>query len=398
MPKKLTTQEFIDRASFYHGNKYDYSKSVYISASKKIEIICPKHGPFIQNAGSHINPSIKAGCPYCARKKVFPGESDLLSQNPQIATLFDEEKNGIKANEIFAKTNKKYWWHCDFGYDHIYEMSPNAKITKKFKCPYCSGQKVLIGFNDLKTKFPDIASEWDYKKNKKAPSDYTYGSGYSAWWICTKCGMSYKSNINIHIRGHKCPYCSNQKILPGKNDLKTLFPKLAQEYSTNNVIPVNSIFPNSHKKVQWTCPNCNKDYWASPHHRVGSKTECPYCKKQSKGEREIERILLKYKINYKTQEYFTDLRGKNGAPFKFDFTLYEDDKWVGTIEFNGEQHYKPVSVFGGVKELENTKHRDMLKTKYCLEHQIPILIVQYKRSGATTEDMVTTFLRNLKLI
>lgn len=35
MPKKLTTQEFIDRASFYHGNKYDYSKSVYISASKK---------------------------------------------------------------------------------------------------------------------------------------------------------------------------------------------------------------------------------------------------------------------------------------------------------------------------------------------------------------------------
>lgn len=167
MPKKLTTQEFIDRASFYHGNKYDYSKSVYISASKKIEIICPKHGPFIQNAGSHINPSIKAGCPYCARKKVFPGESDLLSQNPQIATLFDEEKNGIKANEIFAKTNKKYWWHCDFGYDHIYEMSPNAKITKKFKCPYCSGQKVLIGFNDLKTKFPDIASEWDYKKIKR---------------------------------------------------------------------------------------------------------------------------------------------------------------------------------------------------------------------------------------
>lgn len=141
---------------------------------------------------------------------------------------------------------------------------------------------MLIGFNDLKTKFPDIASEWDYKKNKKAPSDYTYGSGYSAWWICTKCGMSYKSNINIHIRGHKCPYCSNQKILPGKNDLKTLFPKLAQEYSTNNVIPVNSIFPNSHKKVQWTCPNCNKDYWASPHHRVGSKTECPYCKKTIK--------------------------------------------------------------------------------------------------------------------
>lgn len=60
--RALTIQDFIEKAKKVHGDKYDYSKSVYTLASNKIEITCSKHGDFWQTANSHLN---KQGCPRC---------------------------------------------------------------------------------------------------------------------------------------------------------------------------------------------------------------------------------------------------------------------------------------------------------------------------------------------
>lgn len=65
--RKLTTEEFIQRAKETHGNKYDYSKSQYINAKTKIIIICPKHGEFLQSADCHLNK--RQGCPKCKAEK-----------------------------------------------------------------------------------------------------------------------------------------------------------------------------------------------------------------------------------------------------------------------------------------------------------------------------------------
>ena len=46
MSKKLTTEEFIEKARKIHGNKYDYSKVVYVNSQTKVCIICPIHGDF----------------------------------------------------------------------------------------------------------------------------------------------------------------------------------------------------------------------------------------------------------------------------------------------------------------------------------------------------------------
>jgi hypothetical protein len=54
MSKKLTTQEFIERAIAVHGNKYNYSKSVYVNNRTPLCIICPKHGEFWQSPSSHL--------------------------------------------------------------------------------------------------------------------------------------------------------------------------------------------------------------------------------------------------------------------------------------------------------------------------------------------------------
>lgn len=52
--RKLTTEEFIERARKVHGNMYDYSKAEYVGANKNINIICPIHGSFWQRASFHL--------------------------------------------------------------------------------------------------------------------------------------------------------------------------------------------------------------------------------------------------------------------------------------------------------------------------------------------------------
>ncbi len=63
--KKRTTKEFIERARKVHGNKYDYSNGVYKNKNSKICIICPEHGEFWQNAHNHLSGN---GCPKCSKR------------------------------------------------------------------------------------------------------------------------------------------------------------------------------------------------------------------------------------------------------------------------------------------------------------------------------------------
>ncbi len=83
MSKKLTTNEFIERAKAIHGNKYDYSKVVYIDAHTKVCIICPEHGEFYQNPFDHLT---GYGCIKCGRQKT------IIKQRKKIEKFVIEAK------------------------------------------------------------------------------------------------------------------------------------------------------------------------------------------------------------------------------------------------------------------------------------------------------------------
>lgn len=63
MSKRLTTNDFIERAIQVHGGKYDYSKSEYAGKDKPIIIICPIHGEFVQTPNNHWKGK---GCSKCS--------------------------------------------------------------------------------------------------------------------------------------------------------------------------------------------------------------------------------------------------------------------------------------------------------------------------------------------
>jgi hypothetical protein len=86
------------------------------------------------------------------------GVNDLQSQFPEIAA----EAFGWDPSSVVARTGQKKEWKCKEG--HIYFSAIANRTNKGCGCSFCSGQKVLAGFNDLQSQFPDIAGEafrWD---------------------------------------------------------------------------------------------------------------------------------------------------------------------------------------------------------------------------------------------
>lgn len=76
--KKLTNEEFIERAKQVHGEKYDYSKVEYLNNHTNVTIVCPKHGEFTQLPTVHLN---GGGCPTCNESKLENDLSKFLDSN-----------------------------------------------------------------------------------------------------------------------------------------------------------------------------------------------------------------------------------------------------------------------------------------------------------------------------
>lgn len=99
--QKISKEEFIRRAKEIHGNKYDYSEVEYETNYKKVKIICPKHGPFLQTPHTHLK---GCGCPRCVEWKLEKEVEDLLKENN---IVFEREK---KFSGMVYKSELK----CDF--------------------------------------------------------------------------------------------------------------------------------------------------------------------------------------------------------------------------------------------------------------------------------------------
>lgn len=261
--------------------EWDYDKnfikprSLTLGSNKKVWWKCSLGHSYEQSVNTHK----KSGCPYCSSQKVLSGFNDLKTKYPEIAKEWDYKKNKIGPENVLPFSNKNYYWICNNNHSYIAKPSKKCREEEPTKCPICSNKKILVGFNDLKTKYPEIAKEWDYNKNKKRPEDYFVGSGYKAWWICTK-GHSYNSYIysRTGYKKAKCPICANKKILEGYNDLKTLRPDLLLDwdYKKNSLKPEEVVL-GSNKKVHWKCHLCGHEWISSPSCRCYTEQGCKSC-------------------------------------------------------------------------------------------------------------------------
>jgi hypothetical protein len=208
------------------------------------------------------------GCPICAGQELLIGFNDLATTHPHLAAQAD----GWNPTVERASRHKKVKWKGECGHHWIAPIY--ARAYGDFGCPYCSGKRVLKGFNDLLTTHPRIAKQakgWD-------PTTVTNGSGSSKLWQCDL-GHTWKTKIAMRVpRGDKpgtgCPYCSGNKVLRGFNDLKTTHPDIA---SQAHQWDPRSVSKGVHTRKRWQCTEGH--IWTAAVNVRVSGTGCPTCAK-----------------------------------------------------------------------------------------------------------------------
>ncbi len=274
---------------------WDYTKNkirpseVVEKSSIKVYWKClrnPEHGSWLASIVDFT--SGKTHCPKCQHVVVSKGETDLATQFPDLMEEWDYEKNkGIDPTEVLPNNRTSVWWigkNCK----HSYDMPIASRTRKKpYGCPYCAGKRLLKGFNDLASQYPNLLEEWDYERNEKSPDEYLAHSNTVVSWMCKK-DNRHVWDAAISSRtgkaGSSCPVCHGLKIIPGVNDLESQYPDIAKEwdYEKNIDESGNFIFPSTisahaQKKYWWIGSSCGHSWDMRVDSRVTQNQNCPYC-------------------------------------------------------------------------------------------------------------------------
>ncbi|MCR5024973.1 MAG: zinc-ribbon domain-containing protein [Lachnospiraceae bacterium] len=263
--------------------------------------------------------------------------------HPELLAEWDPS-NVIKPDEISYGSNKKVLWKGRCG--HFWEATIKNR-GNNHGCPYCSGNKVLKGFNDLASQRPRLVKEWS-EFNEKRADEYTKRSIQRIIWKCSTCGYIWRARIADRSAGSGCPACAGERINPGFNDLETLYPAIASEWSVQNERPPNEISPKTTANVWWHCRKCGNEWQGVVATRVKGSI-CPYCikemfrKRREEREREkIEKIrkdqeAKRYAISYYAQRCGEKVDCMNediiGLPIAFYFPERK-----AAVEFSSRNH------------------------------------------------------------
>jgi hypothetical protein len=315
----------------------DIAKEMYMDdptkftfgSNKKVKWKCQVGHIWISSVARRI----KSECPTChiRLKNIIIGRNDLLTTHPEIA----EQAFEWDPKTVSAGSGEKKAWKCSSG--HVWIAAVGKRTSKDSRnCPVCSNQQVLIGFNDLATTHPRIASQaadWD-------PRSVVAGSNKKLNWNCPE-GHNYVAAVNSVVRGASCLVCCNHVVQAGVNDLATTDPLIAQQADGWDPTLIHI---GSHKKMAWRC-ELGHSWNAIVISR--KKTNCPVC---------ANRVVVSGFNDLFT--YFPELAKEADGwdPTKFAFATtkkmawkcQEGHKWKSTIK-NRSQHNRgcPTCAISG---------------------------------------------------
>ena len=349
--KKKTTQEFIKEAISIHNNEYDYSKVKYEGAATKVCIICKKHGEFFQTPTSHLS---GCGCPQCRNednhKRFLSNQLEFISKaNAKHEGKYDYSKVDYKGSFnkicIICSEHGEFW------------QTPHNHLTGR-GCPKCGIIKTKLMNSSSTNEF--ITKSNIIHNNKYDYSKVSYVNAYSN--VCIVCPIhgEFWQTPTKHLCGGGCSKCNGGIKISQKEFIEKakLVHNNEYDYSKVNYI-------NTSTKVCIICPK-HGEFWQTPTNHI-HKTQpqgCPKCK-SSKMENSVRKFLEGHNIQFEEQKRFHWL-GLQSLDF------YIPSKNIA-IECQGEQHFKPIDVFGGDEALRVNIERDKRKYNLCKEHNVKIL-------------------------
>lgn len=227
----------------------------------------------------------------------------LRDKFPELAQEWHPYKNeSLTPDNTAAYSNKRVWWYLEYddpatGKHFCFEWKTSvANRSYGRGCPYLSNKALWSGYNDLQTRYPEIAKEWHPIRNGALrPEEVMPMSNMKVWWYCLytdpKTGKEYQFEWEASIAsrtkyGNGCPYLSNQAVWVGYNDLESNYPELAKEWHPykNGSLTPKDVSVGSGKKVWWllaytdlrTGKHFEFEWKATVVHRTYGHKGCPY--------------------------------------------------------------------------------------------------------------------------
>lgn len=178
----------------------------------------------------------------------------MQDKYPDIAAQWHPTKNGsLTPSDVAPTTRHKAWWQCT-KQPHAWLATVGSRTAGR-GCPYCSGKRVLPGFNDLATVRPDVVSLRHPTRNASfSAQEVSEHSNKRVWWLCPQ-GHEWEAAVCKRSGGKGCPYCSGHKVWCGFNDLATTHPELASQWhpDKNGDLTTHQVSAGSQRNVWWLC-------------------------------------------------------------------------------------------------------------------------------------------------
>lgn len=267
--KKWDTKKFIEKAIETHGNKYDYSKTVYVNKRNNVIITCPIHGDFIQNPHNHIFQ--KQGCPDCGKKyakewrksdsKSFIIESQKRFGNIYEFPMIDEEYENSHS-KITIKCKKCGNTFSKIACDHL--TSPHGGCLKCYSNKSTGEEEIgsflqgILGNDKVLFRQRNVIHGFEldmFIPEKKIAIEY---NGLY-WHSEDKKGKNYHlakteacENIGIHlIQIFEDEYVNNKEVvlnklryIIGENSFKKVMARKCEVKEINNTIAKDFLLRN----------------------------------------------------------------------------------------------------------------------------------------------------------
>ncbi|MCF0124722.1 MAG: hypothetical protein HUJ68_03020 [Clostridia bacterium] len=193
-------------------------------------------------------------------------------------------------------------------------------------------------------------------------------------FFCNKCNSIFKQSLSrlINQKIYGCN-CSSTKR-------KTHEEFISDLGNSINDYDVLGRYSGADIKIKFRHKKCGTEFYLTPYSFIHkhNKMYCPVCfYKKSKGEILISKFLTINKIEFLKEFSFPDLKNR-----KFDFYIPNLDV---VIEYDGEQHFRPVDFFGGEEAFIKTKQRDLEKNQYCLKNNLSLYRFPYTTLDSLNE-------------
>lgn len=296
--------------------------------------------------------------------------------------LWDYELNNILPNEVGFGSEQYLYFKCP-NHIHNSELKKIISLTRRenylFTCIKCNSF-AQWGINNICLDF--LEKYWDYNKNIIDPWVISYASDEKVWIKCQIVDYhgSYKIACKNFKNGKRCSFCGNKKVHYDDSLGKYLQDNnISHLWSEKNKKSPFEIAIHSNNKYWFKCENgIHKDHKRTCNNSVNYNFNCPECS-NSKGEKRVSEILMRYDIEYTPQQEYDGLIGLNCGNLRFDFAI---PLFNINIEYDGIGHYEPIDFTGEGIEIAKEKfkilkHHDKLKNEYCKKHNIKLIRIPY---------------------